>query len=103
MKNVLAKSDVSTESGEGEPPSEPVFEFDREKNELTISVPYVPEYLFVKLWGTLGGEPTRPPLPHPSPSPPSSAEGVPVKPPKEIKVVIQESDSGVWPDPDPKT
>ena len=101
MKNVLAKSDVSTESGEGEPPSEPVYVFDREKNELTISVPFVPEYLSVKLWATLGGEPTRPPLPHPGP--PSSAQGVPVKPPKEIKVVIHESDSGVWPDPDPKT
>lgn len=101
MKNVLAKSDVSTESGEGEPPTEPVFEFDTEKNELKISVPYVPEYLSVTLWGTLGGEPTRPPLPHPAP--PASSQGVPVRPPKEIKVVIQESDSGVWPDPVPKT
>lgn len=75
---------------------DPVVEFDHEKGELKISVPYVPEYLFVTLWRTLQGVPTKPPKK-------VTEEGVPVKPPKEIKVVIQESDSGVWPDPDPKT
>ncbi|HEY0503529.1 MAG TPA: hypothetical protein VGD42_08545 [Lysobacter sp.] len=97
--NVQAKSDMPSGSAGDVPPTEPVYEFDHEKSELNISVPYVPKYVFVTLWGTLNGQPTQPP----APLPPMDEEGVPVKPPKEIKVVIMESDSGVWPDPDPKT
>lgn len=93
-----ASSSSTATTGDSQPPTEPVVLFDAEKNELKISVPYVPEYLSVTLWGTLGGNPTAPPAPAPA-----TTEGVPVKPPKEIKVLILESESGVWPDPEPKT
>ncbi len=93
-KNMRTKTDASQQSGD-QPFTEPVFEFDREKNELKISVPYVPEFLTVELWAARDGVPTSPPGPSPmppSPGPgPSDAEGVPVKPPKRIEVLIEES------------
>ena len=79
---------IASSATPGATPTDPTFEFDHERGELKISIPYVPEILFVTLWGTVNGTPTQPPAPW---MPPVSGEGVPVKPPKEIKVVIQES------------
>ena len=59
-----ASSSSTATTGDSQPPTEPVVLFDAEKNELKISVPYVPEYLSVTLWGTLGGNPTAPPAPY---------------------------------------
>lgn len=90
--NKLSKM-ASSSATSGTTPTDPVFEFDHEKGELKISIPYVPEYLTVELWAAVGGVPTIPPLPTPQPPAPGpgDAEGVPVKPPKRIEVLIQES------------
>ncbi|HZX78758.1 hypothetical protein [Lysobacter sp.] len=85
------QTNVEPQTNTGKP-REPVFEFDASKNELRISVPYVPEVLSVTLWN----------LPADSGTSGKGggfvlSGGTGTKPPKTVLVETKESEDDGWP------